>query len=214
MSTDTPEDKPVEETPEAVEEAAPETAEAPAEEPVAAPAEDAEAPAAEEAASTAAESLEIGSTATAVAEGGEAETDFEPVVRGKIDKFGVAMGTGRRKTAVARVRVNKGSGKLTINGKELAEYFPVERDRNQILEVLEKTETAGKVDVWARVDGGGITGQSGAVLLGLARALHVMDPSLHHTLSENGFLTRDPRMVERKKYGFKKARRSFQFSKR
>lgn len=209
MSTDTPEDKPVEETPEVPEETAPEAAETPAEEPAAA--EEAAAPAE---AAAAAESLDIGSAATAVAEGGEVEPDFEPVVRGKIDKFGVAMGTGRRKTAVARVRVKKGKGKLTVNGRELAEFFPVERDQNQILEVLEKTETAGKVDVWVRVDGGGITGQSGAVLLGLARALHVLDPSLHQILSENGFLTRDPRMVERKKYGLKKARRSFQFSKR
>lgn len=206
MSTDKPEENPVEETPEVVEEATSEVAEAPSEE-----------PAAEEVQATAetgvAESLDIGSSATDV-EGGEVDPDFEPVVRGKVDKFGVAMGTGRRKTAVARVRVKKGKGKITVNGKELAEFFPVERDQKQIMSVLEKTESVGKVDVWARVDGGGITGQTGAVCLGLARALHVQDPSLHHTLSVNGFLTRDPRMVERKKYGLKKARRSFQFSKR
>jgi len=212
MSTDTPEVKPDEETPEVANESAPESAEAAEEEPTAADEPEAEAPAAEEAESSAAESLDIGSTATAGDEG--AEPEFVPVVRGKVDKFGVAMGTGRRKTAVARVRVKKGKGKFTINGRELTEFFPVERDQKQIMQVLEKTGTAGKVDVWARVDGGGITGQTGAVLLGLARALHVMDPSLHHTLSENGFLTRDPRMVERKKYGLKKARRSFQFSKR
>ncbi|MDG2388935.1 MAG: 30S ribosomal protein S9 [Planctomycetaceae bacterium] len=124
------------------------------------------------------------------------------------------MGTGRRKTSVARVRVQKGKGKFTINGKELAEFFPVERHRKKILAVLEKTEKTGKVDIWVRVDGGGITGQSGAVILGLARALHVQDASLHSILSHNGFLTRDSRMVERKKFGFKKARKSFQFSKR
>jgi len=204
MSTENTEDQPVEETAEApaVEANAENTS---SEEPTSeTPAESPE--------PSAAEGLEIGSTATAVAE--EADPDFEPVVRGKIDKFGVAMGTGRRKTAVARVRVQEGNGKFTVNDKELKEFFPVERDQNQILEVLAKTEKAGQVDVWTRVSGGGITGQSGAVILGLARALHVMDPSLHAVLSDNGFLTRDPRMVERKKYGLKKARRSYQFSKR
>ena len=203
MSTDNTEDTPVEETNEApVAEESPATDEAPA----------AEEAAPEAPAESAAEGLEIGSAATAVAE--EVDPDFEPVVRGKIDKFGVAMGTGRRKTAVARVRVKAGKGKLTVNGKELAEFFPVERDQKMILAVLEKTEKTGKVDVWARVSGGGITGQTGAVVLGLARALHVLDPALHAVLSDNGFLTRDSRMVERKKYGFKKARKSFQFSKR
>ncbi|MBD3674015.1 MAG: 30S ribosomal protein S9 [Planctomycetaceae bacterium] len=212
MSTENPEEKPVEET-----------AEAPAAEETTSTEEAAAAPAAEETATTedapaeeatesVAEGLEIGSTATAVAD--EVDPDFEPVVRGKIDKFGVAMGTGRRKTAVARVRVQAGKGKFTVNGKELTEFFPVERDQKMILAVLEKTEKTGKVDVWTRVSGGGITGQTGAVVLGLARALQVMDPSLHEVLSDNGFLTRDPRMVERKKYGFKKARKSFQFSKR
>lgn len=203
MSTDNTEDTPVEETNDApVAEESPSTEEAPA----------AEEAAPEAPAESAAEGLEIGSAATAVAE--EVDPDFEPVVRGKIDKFGVAMGTGRRKTAVARVRVKAGKGKLTVNGKELAEFFPVERDQKMILAVLEKTEKTGKVDVWARVSGGGITGQTGAVVLGLARALHVLDPALHTVLSDNGFLTRDSRMVERKKYGFKKARKSFQFSKR
>ena len=96
----------------------------------------------------------------------------------------------------------------------MEEFFRIERDRKQVLAPLEATETVGKVNVWVRVSGGGITGQTGAVVLGIARALHVKDSSLHHALSSNGFLTRDSRMVERKKYGFKKARRSFQFSKR
>lgn len=209
MSTDTPESDKNEEI---REKSAAEVAESPADESAVVDEPAAEAPASEPEES-AADSLDIGSSAAA-AEGDEVDPDFEPVVRGKVDKFGVAMGTGRRKTAVARVRVKKGKGKFTVNGKELAEFFPVERDQKQIMAVLEKTESVGKVDVWARVDGGGITGQTGAVKLGLARALHVQDPSLHHTLSVNGFLTRDPRMVERKKYGFKKARRSFQFSKR
>jgi small subunit ribosomal protein S9 len=156
--------------------------------------------------------LEIGSTASSTHE--SAQTDYEPVVRGKLDKFDVAMGTGRRKTSVARVRIKEGDGKIIINGREIEDFFPIERDRKHILLVLEKTEQLGKVDIWVRVTGGGTTGQTGAVVLGVARALHVLDPSLHDILTEYGFLTRDSRMVERKKYGFKKARRSFQFSKR
>ncbi|MCA9075694.1 MAG: 30S ribosomal protein S9 [Planctomycetaceae bacterium] len=136
------------------------------------------------------------------------------MLRGRVDKFGVAMGTGRRKTAVARVRISDGDGKLTINGREMTEYFPRERDQQLIRGPLKATDTLGKVDIWVRVNGGGTTGQTGAVLLGIARALQVKDPDLHSKLSEGGYLTRDGRMVERKKYGFKKARRSFQFSKR
>lgn len=142
------------------------------------------------------------------------DLDFVPVIRGKMDKFDVAMGTGRRKTAVARVRIKPGDGKIIINDRELEDFFPIERDRKHILLVLEKTGQLGKVDIWVRVTGGGTTGQTGAVVLGVARALHVLDSSLHDILTQHGFLTRDSRMVERKKYGFKKARRSFQFSKR
>jgi len=142
------------------------------------------------------------------------DPSYKPVIRGKIDRFGAAMGTGRRKTSVARVRVREGDGKLTINGRELSEYFPMERDQQMIQAPLRATETHGKVDVWVRVNGGGTTGQAGAVVLGIARALQARDPNLHHKLSEGGYLTRDGRMVERKKYGFKKARKSFQFSKR
>jgi small subunit ribosomal protein S9 len=137
-----------------------------------------------------------------------------PVIRGRVDKLGVAMGTGRRKTAVARVRIRKGNGAMTINGRSLENFFCVDRDRHLVLAPLRKTNTEGQVDVWVRVQGGGTTGQAGAVVLGIARALQALDPGLHHTLAEGGFLTRDGRMVERKKYGFKKARKSFQFSKR
>jgi small subunit ribosomal protein S9 len=137
-----------------------------------------------------------------------------PVIRGRIDKFGVAMGTGRRKTSVARVRLQKGNGKFTINGRELDEFFCIDRDRQLVLNPLRATKTEGQVDVWVRVQGGGTTGQAGAVVLGIARALQAHDPGLHHTLADGGFLTRDSRMVERKKYGKKKARKSFQFSKR
>jgi small subunit ribosomal protein S9 len=138
----------------------------------------------------------------------------ERAVRGKIDKFGVAMGTGRRKTAVARVRIKRGNGALTINGRSLEDYCRVERDRMNVEAPLRATDTHGKVDIWVRVEGGGPTGQAGAIVLGIARALQTMDPTLHARLSEGGYLTRDGRMVERKKYGYKKARKSFQFSKR
>jgi small subunit ribosomal protein S9 len=137
-----------------------------------------------------------------------------PTMRGRIDKFGVAMGTGRRKTAVARVRIRRGTGKMTVNNRPLEDYFRVERNRALVQRPLEATEMVGHVDIWVRTQGGGTTGQVGAIVLGIARALQVMEPALHTRLSEGGFLTRDGRMVERKKYGKKKARRSFQFSKR
>lgn len=141
----------------------------------------------------------------------------EPVVvkiHGKLDRQGVAIGTGRRKTSVARVRLKPGTGATSINGRKLEEYFNNIRDLQMIEAPLRATEKLGQVDLWVRVNGGGTTGQTGAIVMGIARALEAMNPSLHGLLSENGFLTRDSRMVERKKYGFKKARRSPQFSKR
>lgn len=136
------------------------------------------------------------------------------IIRGKIDKDGTAIGTGRRKTSVARVRIKDGDGKFVVNGKPFEEFFAVERDRKMVQAPLVATETRNKVDVWVRVNGGGTTGQTGAVILGVARALEARDASCHHALSHGGFLTRDSRMVERKKYGLRKARRAFQFSKR
>lgn len=124
------------------------------------------------------------------------------------------MGTGRRKTSVARVRIKSGNGKIVINDRTLEDFFPTILNRNSVEAPLRATNMHGKVDVWVRVDGGGTTGQAGAILLGIARAIQVMDPSLHAQLSDGGYLTRDGRMVERKKYGKKKARKSFQFSKR
>ncbi len=123
-------------------------------------------------------------------------------------------GTGRRKTAVARVRIRPGEGSFTVNDKEMVKFFNEERDRNDIMNVLEKTSTKGRVDVVVNAHGGGFTGQAGAVLLGLARALKKYDPNLEPILRENNFLTRDSRKVERKKYGQAGARRRFQFSKR
>lgn len=137
-----------------------------------------------------------------------------PVLRGKMDKFGVAMGTGRRKTSVARVRMKPGSGKILINDREMEEFFCNITHRETVLAPLKKTNLLNSYDIFVRVEGGGITGQAGAVLLGIARGLQVLNPDLHPLLAEGGFLTRDDRMVERKKYGFRKARRSFQFSKR
>jgi small subunit ribosomal protein S9 len=146
--------------------------------------------------------------------GAVAESTFQPTIRGKIDRFGVAMGTGRRKTSVARVRVKEGNGQFVVNGRPLEDFLRVERDRESVMIPLKVVGKVGQVDISVRVQGGGITGQTGAIVLGLARALQGMNPNWHHDLSTSGLLTRDDRMVERKKYGFKKARRSFQFSKR
>ncbi|MHC4989590.1 MAG: 30S ribosomal protein S9 [Planctomycetota bacterium] len=123
-------------------------------------------------------------------------------------------GTGRRKTAVARVRIRPGAGKFMVNRREYDKYFTEDRDRRDLVNVLQKTRTEGSVDVHVNVRGGGYTGQAGAIVLGLGRALKRYDDSLEAILRENGFLTRDPRKVERKKYGQPGARKRFQFSKR
>jgi len=153
--------------------------------------------------------LEIGS---AVEE--PAKVRLPAMLRGKVQKDGSALGTGRRKTAVARVRVRKGTGKITVNGRTFEDFFPVERNRLQIEAPLKALNMFGAVDIDARASGGGVNGQAGAIVLGLARAVQALHPELHGILSDGGYLTRDDRMVERKKYGHKKARRSFQFSKR
>ena len=123
-------------------------------------------------------------------------------------------GTGRRKTAVARVRVREGSGKFLVNNLEADAYFLEQIQRHDAHAALGVTEMSGRIDVWVNVKGSGKNSQSGAVLLGLARALAEHREDLLPALRESGFLTRDARMVERKHYGHKKARRSFQFSKR
>jgi small subunit ribosomal protein S9 len=123
-------------------------------------------------------------------------------------------GTGRRKTAVARVRIAPGSGKIEVNGRTLNDYFTFERDRKAIFGPLEVTNTGGKMDVLVNTSGGGATGQSGAIVMGLGRALARYDKTLEPALRNSGFLTRDSRMKERKKYGQRGARRRFQFSKR
>lgn len=121
---------------------------------------------------------------------------------------------GRRKTAVARVVLKNGSGVIKVNDRPFEEYFKIETHRNDILAPLTLTDSLGKYDIYATVEGGGTTGQAGALKLGIARALVNINEDLRNTLRDAGFLTRDPRMVERKKYGQKKARKRFQFSKR
>lgn len=125
-----------------------------------------------------------------------------------------AWGTGRRKSSVARVRITPGSGKVSVNKRELNDYFHNERDRKTIFGPLEATQYGGKIDIFVNTDGGGSTGQAGAIVMGLARAIITFDGAAEGALRENGFLTRDSRMKERKKYGQRGARRRFQFSKR
>ncbi len=123
-------------------------------------------------------------------------------------------GTGRRKTAVARVRLTPGSGTVVINNKPLEEYFPLESHRRIISRPLEVTNTAGKFNVSVKVAGGGKMGQAGGVSHGIARALVQLDENLKKPLRSNGLLTRDPRVKERKKYGLKRARKAPQYTKR
>lgn len=124
------------------------------------------------------------------------------------------LGTGRRKTAVARVRLATGSGKITVNGRAFDTYFPLETLRSTVSQPLTVTGTSDKLDVRVNVTGGGPNGQAGAVRHGIARALLQFDANLRPSLKAEGFLTRDPRMRERKKYGQPGARKRFQFSKR
>ena len=130
------------------------------------------------------------------------------------EKRNFIWGVGRRKSACARVRIAPGTGKIEINGRELNDYFTAERDRKSIFGPLEVTNTGGKMDVMVNANGGGPTGQTGAIVMGLGRALAKYDASLEVPLRNAGFLTRDSRMKERKKYGQRGARRRFQFSKR
>lgn len=126
----------------------------------------------------------------------------------------IAIGTGRRKTAVARVYLRDGTGKIVINGKDIAEYFPMQEEIRAVHQPLLVTNNENKFDILINVYGGGHKGQAGACLHGLSRALLQVDPDCRASLKSNGFLTRDSRMVERKKYGQRGARRRFQFSKR
>ena len=134
----------------------------------------------------------------------------EPIV----DKLGRSYATGKRKNAVARVWVKTGSGKLTINGKNLENYFLRPVLNMLVNQPLELTNKKMSVDTMVAVSGGGLSGQAGAVRHGISKALSILDPNLRPVLKSEGLLTRDSRIVERKKYGRRKARRRFQFSKR
>lgn len=133
----------------------------------------------------------------------------------KVDqKTGEALGTGRRKSSVAQVRVKAGTGKIAINGRSLEDYFPIIKDQRAVMDVITATKASDSVDVRIKVSGGGKTGQSGACRMGIARALMNYDAEHFAVLRDGGFLTRDSRMKERKKYGLRGARRGVQFSKR
>lgn len=140
------------------------------------------------------------------------ETAAAPVH--KVPTEGLFWGTGRRKSSVARVRLVPGDGKVQVNKRELDDYFSEEVDRNAVTAPLAAVGAVGRYNIFVNVRGGGHTGQAGAILLGAARALIKADSNSEPTLRQHGFLTRDARRVERKKYGQRKARRRFQFSKR
>jgi small subunit ribosomal protein S9 len=137
-----------------------------------------------------------------------------PAPTPKVDRLGRSYGTGRRKSATARVWLKRGSGKIIINGKDQAEYFARPVLRMMIRQPLEAARRESEFDVVCTVEGSGLSGQAGAIRHGIARALVAFEPDVRAALKPGKFLTRDPRAVERKKYGRAKARRSFQFSKR
>ena len=147
---------------------------------------------------------------------GTVPPEAEPVVpvEPKIDDKGRSYATGKRKDAVARVWIKPGPGKITVNGRELETYFARPVLRMLINQPFAVTEREGQYDVTCTVKGGGLSGQAGAVKHGISKALLYYEPGLRGALKKEGFLTRDSRVVERKKYGRRKARRSFQFSKR
>jgi small subunit ribosomal protein S9 len=159
----------------------------------------------------AAETTEAPAEAAAPPPPVQAET---PLREQQLDKFGRAYATGRRKDAVARVWLKPGSGKIEVNGRDQETYFARPSLRLVINQPFDITDRRGQYDVVITVKGGGLSGQAGAVKHGIAQALSRFEPALRTTVKQAGFLTRDPRVVERKKYGRAKARRSFQFSKR
>jgi len=141
-------------------------------------------------------------------------TPAAPVHVQKLDAAGRAYATGKRKDAVARVWMTRGAGRVVVNGKEFTEYFARPVLQMIVQQPILAANRAGQYDIRATVAGGGLSGQAGALRHGISKALTYYEPELRPVLKKEGFLTRDPRVVERKKYGRKKARRSFQFSKR
>jgi small subunit ribosomal protein S9 len=144
-----------------------------------------------------------------------AQPAVPPVIREKkVDSLGRAYATGKRKNAIARVWIKPGSGSVSVNGRVLEKYFAREALRMKISQPFVVTARDSQYDVFCTVKGGGLSGQAGAVKHGISKALDAFEPDLHGLLKRAGFLTRDSRVVERKKYGRRKARRRFQFSKR
>ena len=150
----------------------------------------------------------------ALSEISAAPSETSAPVEPKIDKQGRAYATGRRKNAIARVWIKRGTGQISINGRDITTYFARPVLQMVLQQPFETAERIGEFDVIATVVGGGLSGQAGAVRHGISRALTNFEPGLRPALKAGGFMTRDPRVVERKKYGKAKARRSFQFSKR
>lgn len=150
----------------------------------------------------------------ALGTGGAAAAPVAVPAEPKLDAFGRAYATGRRKNAIARVWIKPGSGRITVNGRALEVFFARPTLRMIINQPFNVANRVGQYDVLSTVNGGGLSGQAGALRHGITRALVAFEPDLRTTLKPEGFLTRDPRVVERKKYGRRKARRRFQFSKR
>ena len=150
----------------------------------------------------------------ALSETSAAPSETSAPAEPKIDKQGRAYATGRRKNAIARVWIKRGTGQISINGRDITTYFARPVLQMALQQPFETAERTGEFDVIATVVGGGLSGQAGAVRHGISRALTNFEPGLRPALKAGGFMTRDPRVVERKKYGKAKARRSFQFSKR
>ena len=176
-----------------------------------------EAPAVETAEAPAVETATAEAPAAEATEAPAAPVNVQPEAplrEQQLDKYGRAYATGRRKDAVARVWLKPGSGKIEVNGRDQTVYFARPTLRLIINQVFDVTDRRGQYDVVATVSGGGLSGQAGAVRHGISTALTRFEPTLRTTVKREGFLTRDPRVVERKKYGRAKARRSFQFSKR
>ena len=144
----------------------------------------------------------------------EVVTETVEIREPKKDKFGRSYATGKRKDAVARVWIKPGTGKISVNSRELENYFPRPVLRMMINQAFQVTNRENQFDVYCTVSGGGLSGQAGALRHGISKALSLFEPELRPFLKKGGFLTRDSRVVERKKYGRRKARRSFQFSKR
>jgi len=157
---------------------------------------------------------DLGSIGATTSESGDAVVNTAPVYEQKLDEHGRAYATGKRKDAVARVWIKPGSGKVTINKRDIETYFARPVLRMVLNQPIEAAGRKGQYDIMATVSGGGLSGQAGAIRHGISKALVSFEPELRPVLKKGGFLTRDARVVERKKYGKAKARKSFQFSKR